>query len=89
MVRLMVRHKVKDYPAWRAVYDEFDEKRRSLGTLDQAVYVNVEDPLDVTVTHDYATLETAKAFVGSTELLVTMQRAGVDGEPQVWFVNPA
>jgi hypothetical protein len=85
----MVRHRVKDYPAWRAVYDEFDETRKSLGTLDQAVYVNVEDPQDVTVTHDYADLETAKAFTVSTELRETMQRAGVEGQPEVWFVNPA
>ena len=89
MVRLIVRHKVKDYPAWRAVYDEFDQLRRSMGTLDQAVYVNVDDPLDVTVTHDYATLDAARAFASSTELRERMQQAGVDGEPQIWFVNPA
>jgi hypothetical protein len=89
MVRIMIRHRVKDYPAWRKIYDEFDETRKSLGTLDQAVYIKVDDPLDVTVTHDYADLETAKAFAGSTELREAMQRAGVDGQPQIWFVNPA
>ena len=54
-----------------------------------ASFTLADDPLDVTVTHDYADLDTAKAFAGSAELREAMQRAGVDGQPQIWFVNPA
>ena len=34
----------------------------------EAVYQAVDDPNDVTVTHEFATLEAAQAFAGSAEL---------------------
>jgi hypothetical protein len=43
----------------------------------------------VTVWHDFETLESAQAFIGSEELRAGMAEAGVTGEPQVWFTNPA
>jgi hypothetical protein len=32
MVRMFIRHQVADYPAWRAVYDEFDAERTPMGS---------------------------------------------------------
>jgi hypothetical protein len=87
MVRLFVRHNVADYDAWRKVYDDFDAERRPLGVVDDAVYQSIDDPNDVTVWHDFDTAEAARAFASSEQLGNAMQRAGVQGEPQVWFVN--
>ena len=42
---------------------------------------------DVTVWHDFETSEVARAFVSSDALRNVMQRAGVQGEPQFWFVT--
>jgi hypothetical protein len=89
MVRLMVRHQVDDYPAWRAAYDEFDQERRPMGVTDDAVLQSIDDPNDVTVSHDFDTAEAARAFASSDELRGAMERAGVSGEPEVWFVSPA
>jgi len=52
-VRMYVRHEVTDYAAWRKVYDAFDATRRKLGMTAQAVYRSVDNPSDVTVTHDF------------------------------------
>jgi hypothetical protein len=41
------------------------------------------------VWHDFETAEAAQAFVSSEELKDGMQRAGVQGEPEIWFVTPA
>ena len=89
MVRLMARHQVKDYAAWRKVYDDFDTTRRGMGVTAAAVFQSVDDPNDVTVTHDFASADAAKAFAGSAEVRSAMERAGVAGPPNMWFVSEA
>jgi hypothetical protein len=89
MVRLFVRHNVADYDAWRKVYDEFDNERRPMGVTDDAVFQSVDDPNDVTLWHDFAGADEARAFVSSEALRSAMQRAGVQGEPEIWFVTQA
>lgn len=88
-VRVFVRHEVADYAAWRKGYDAFDPTRRKLGVTGQAVYRSVDDAKDITVTHDFKTAAAAKAFVASPELKATMQKAGVTGEPKIWFTTRA
>jgi hypothetical protein len=89
MVRLFVRHNVADYGAWRKVYDEFDPERRPMGVTGDAVFQSIDDPNDVTVWHDFDTVEAAQAFASSDKLKNAMQQAGVQGEPQIWFVTTA
>lgn len=89
MVRLFVRHEVVDYPAWRKVYDSFDEERRGMGVAGHAVYQSVDDPNDVTAWHDFSTREAAESFAASPRLRDVMQQAGVQGKPDVWFVTEA
>ena len=89
MVRLFVRHNVADYEAWRRVYDEFDEQRKPMGVTDDAVFQSVDNPNDVTVTHDFETAEEARTFASSAELRSAMERAGVQGEPQIWYTTEA
>ena len=87
MIRLFIRHNVADYQAWRQGYDDFDEQRRSMGVTGDAVYQSIDNPNDVTAFHDFDTAEQAQAFVGSDELKNAMQNAGVQGEPETWFVT--
>ena len=89
MVRLFVRHDVADYEAWRKVYDEFDAERRPMGVMGDAVFQAIDNPNDVAVWHDFETAEAARAFSSSEQLKSAMQRAGVQGEPDVWFVTAA
>ena len=89
MVRLFVRHQVADYSAWRAAYDSIDGARGELGVKGQAVYQSVADRNDVTVSHDFDSREAAEAFTASPVLRDAMQRAGVQGAPQIWFTTPA
>ena len=87
MVRLFIRHNVEDYQAWRKAYDEFDQQRRSMGVSGDAVFRSIDDPNDVTVWHDFEIAEVARAFASSDALRNVMQRAGVQGEPQIWFTT--
>jgi len=87
MATLFVRHTVSDYAAWRKVYDEFDATRKSLGVTSHGIYVADGNPNDVTVYHEFDSMEKAKAFVGSNELQAAMQNAGVVGEPSIWITQ--
>jgi hypothetical protein len=89
MTTLFVRHKVADYAKWRQVYDAFGPTQKSLGVQEQAVYQAVDDPKDITVRHEFASLAAAQAFGGSPELGAAMHDAGVEGAPTVWFTTQA
>ena len=88
-VRMFVRHEVADYAAWRKVYDGGGAKMRRGGVTSQAVLQSADNPNDVTVTHDFKTVEKAKEFAASAELKATMKSAGVKGTPQIWFTTRA
>jgi hypothetical protein len=87
MATLFVRHTATDYATWRRVYDAFQPTARTMGVESDAVYRAIDNPNDITVTHEFATLEAAQAFVGSTELREAMHEAGVAGAPTIWFTS--
>jgi hypothetical protein len=87
MTTMFVRHNVTDYAAWKTAYEGFDSKRKALGVTAQASYQSATDPKDVTVTHNFSSIDAARAFASSPELKDAMQKAGVVGEPSIWFAN--
>ncbi len=87
MATLFVRHKVKEYGAWKAAYDAFDEERKKMGVIGHGVYQADDNPNDVTVYHDFDTMDTAKEVAGSARTKEVMNSAGVQGAPDMWFVN--
>jgi hypothetical protein len=87
MATLFVRHTVADYAAWRKMYDEFDAKRKSMGVTSDGVYQLDGNPNDVTIYHEFNTMDAAKALAASPELRDAMARGGVVGTPDVWFTQ--
>jgi quinol monooxygenase YgiN len=87
MTTMFVRHTVSNYKTWRKIYDDFAPVQKAKGVTAQAVYQATDNPNDITVTHDFATVEAAQAFVKSEELKKAMQNAGVVGTPTIWFTN--
>jgi quinol monooxygenase YgiN len=85
MIRWFVHHRVRDYAAWREVYDGFADVQKAGGVRAQAVFRSVDDPNDVTVIHDFDDVATAKAFFASPDLRDAMMRAGVEGEPELFL----
>jgi hypothetical protein len=88
-VRMYVCHEVTSYATWRRAYNGFEVTRRKMGVIAQAVYESLDDPNDITITHDFASAEKSRAFAGSAELKAAMQKAGVKGAPQIWFTTRA
>ena len=57
MATMFVRHTVADYATWRQTYDSLAPMQRELGVIGQSVYQAIDDPNDVTVTHEFASPE--------------------------------
>jgi hypothetical protein len=85
MATLFVRHPVVDYAEWRRLYDSIGAMQKAGGVVADSVYQSADDPNDVTVTHDFATVEAARTFASSPELKAAMEKAGVSGPPIIWF----
>jgi hypothetical protein len=89
MTTLFVRHTVSDYKAWRKVYDGFAPVQKAGGVKAETVYQAADNPNDVTVTHDFASVAEAQAFIKNPELKKAMGSAGVVGAPTMWITNKA
>jgi hypothetical protein len=87
MVTLFVRHQVEDYAVWRREYDQFDAMRKQMGVVSDSVHRGDDDPNMITVTHGFANMSAAKEFAGSDELRQVMHKAGVSGQPDIWFTE--
>jgi hypothetical protein len=89
MATLFVRHKVKEFGAWKAAYDDFDKERKTMGVTGHGVYQADDNPNDVTVYHEFGNMDAAKAFASSARLKEVMTSAGVVGTPDIWFTKKA
>jgi hypothetical protein len=83
MALLTVQHTVRDYRAWRAVYDTLEEVQRDWGVTAASVHQLASVPNTVLVLHHFATVAQAQGFLTNRELQAAMQRAGVEGIPRV------
>lgn len=89
MTTLTVRHNVSDYTAWREVYDELEPLRAQYGCTAKRVLRRSDDPNDLLVTHDFPSAEQAAGFASDPALRAGMQRAGVEGAPQIALFTDA
>ena len=87
MVTMFVKHDVNDYGNWKRAYDEFASTRKELGVTGASVHQSVNDPNELTVTHQFKDLNAATAFANSEELKAAMAKAGVAGHPDIWFTE--
>ena len=85
--RLFVRHEVADYGVWRKAFDAFAPTAKKSGAINGAVYRSADNANDVTVIHDFHSVDKAKVFAASAELKTAMEKAGVKGAPQIWITT--
>lgn len=87
MARMLVQHKVKDYEEWKRVYDSVADLRSSNGELSDQIYRDVSDPNKLTVIFKWDSLENAQKYAQSPELKAAMEKAGVEGPPNINFLT--
>ena len=89
MVNVLVQHQVKDYAAWRKVFDSVKDARKSSGAVSEQVYRDASDSNKITGMFKWDSLEHAQKFMQSSDLRTAMQNAGVIGVPTVTYLNEA
>ena len=87
MAHLAIRHTVRDFNAWKAVFDRFAPERRAAGESSYAIYHVDGDHNHIIMLQEWSSVDAAKAFVGSDALRNAMQDAGVVGEPVFFYLN--
>lgn len=83
MALLAVQHAVRDYPAWRAIYDSLDEVQSDWGVLSASVHQLDDAPNTVLVLRQFVTVAQAQGFLTNRQVHAAMERAGVEGEPRI------
>ncbi|HMD90018.1 MAG TPA: antibiotic biosynthesis monooxygenase [Anaerolineaceae bacterium] len=89
MASMLIQHQVKDYAAWKKVFDSVFELRKSGGELSAQIYRDPSDSNKLTIMNKWNSLENAQKFAHSPELKAAMEKAGVVGAPNVSFLNEA
>jgi len=87
MASMLVQHQVKDYAEWKRVYDSVADLRSTNGELSDRIYRDESDPNKLTVMFKWDTLANARKYAQSPELKAAMEKAGVEGPPNISFLN--
>ncbi len=89
MTTILVRHKVKDFAKWKAVYDGMDAFHRAHGVKNAQILRGAEDPNEVVVLSELENLSKAREFALLDELKKIMEQGGVADRPDVYFLEHA
>ncbi|HWQ04384.1 MAG TPA: antibiotic biosynthesis monooxygenase [Longilinea sp.] len=89
MASMLIQHQVKDFAAWKKVFDSSIDLRTASGELSAQVYRDASNPSMITTINKWNSLANAQKFAHSPELKAAMEKAGVLGQPNVSFINEA
>ena len=87
MASMLVQHSVKNFAVWKKMYDSVADLRASSGELSDQIYRDASDPNKLTAIFKWDSLANAQKYAQSPELKAAMEKAGVDGPPNVSFLN--
>lgn len=86
---VIIRHKVKDFAAWKKAFDAHKPVREEAGLIRSKVFRSAGDANEVVLIFDGADIEKTKAFMASPDVQDAIKAAGVTGTPDVYFLNAA
>jgi hypothetical protein len=87
MATMIVTHRVSNYDSWKSIYDKEADHRAKAGFISANVLRDAADPNKITVVLSNPNLDAAKKYAGSPDLKQTMQNAGVEGPPEIRFLE--
>ena len=83
----LIKHKVKDFAAWKVAYDAHDSVRLANGLHSYVIGRGMDDSMMVIVAMKIDNLDKAKAFAKDASLKERMQKGGVVGAPEISFIH--
>ena len=82
-VLAVMTHPVKDYAAWRAVYNGAKALRQKAGVTGAEVFRDPVEPNLITVINRLPSVEAAHAYHNDPALKAAMDKAGVMAPPRI------
>src|SRR5262245_35227671 len=65
MALLVIHHKVRDYAAWRPIYDAHESSRSAAGITNGKVFRRAEEPNELVILFNVADVARARAWTAS------------------------
>ncbi len=87
MATLLVKHRVANFDTWKTVFDEFDNVRRQHGWTGYSIHRDALDPNVVVIVNHVKDIDGAKKYGSSDTLKAAMAKAGVQGPPEISFLE--
>lgn len=85
--RVIVRHKVKDFNAWKPIFLGDGKRQRDAGLTKWQISRNANDKNEVVVTFECEDLNKAKPMFSDPSLAELMKKAGVVDQPTVFMLE--
>ena len=82
-----VIHSVKDYAAWRPVFDADSVNRKAAGMQTVAVGRDADDANRILIALQISDMAKAKAFAADPKLKAAMDKGGVTGKPDMQYYH--
>jgi hypothetical protein len=89
MALVIVRHKVKDFAAWKKAFDGHAGAQKAAGLSNPRIFRSADDANETVVLFDAKDIAAAKQFSAAPDLKSTMQAAGVVDQPTMYFLEEA
>ena len=86
---LVVGLKVEDYSKWKSEFDGGIDMRKSAGEKSYQILHTDDDSNNLVLLFEWDNLDNARKFMQSEELGKAMQKAGVIGKPETYFLGEA
>lgn len=77
MPHVLIIHEVETYPAWKAVFDQAAEIRKRAGEISYQLLCYENDTNNIVHFSEWSSLQNARQFFESPELVEIRSRAGV------------
>ena len=84
---ILIHHKVADYTTWKPLFDQHAATRQAGGCLGGQLFHTAHDANDLVILLRWDDAEKARQFAQSSNLREVMQKAGVIGQPDVYFLE--
>ena len=88
-VYTIASHPVKDFDAWKTIFDQFEPVRKKAGERSAVVLRHADDSNMVTVINTWDSIEVFQALFSREELKAGMAEAGVTAPPTFIIANEA
>ena len=84
---MIIRHSVQDYTDWKTGYDAHEPSRTAAGLTEKHLLQDADDPNMVTIIFEAEDLKRAREFSDSDDLREAMQKVGVLGKADIYFLE--